>query len=140
MQAWKVNSFRLCFNNGEFAYPYRTKGRNPLTAHNCYPLSTYKQCLLFTVRELKQIFPALRKPYSHCFQSSSYIGARCCERNILNFSSLLLLHKVQMCQNVKRQRSRYIDCKCMQLVSYHCLINPYPTAFPYGNGMVLHFY
>ena len=22
----------------------------------------------------------------------------------------------------------------------HCLINPYPTAFPYGNGMVLHFY
>ena len=21
-----------------------------------------------------------------------------------------------------------------------CLINPYPTAFPYGNGMVLHFY
>ena len=21
-----------------------------------------------------------------------------------------------------------------------CYINPYPTAFPYGNGMVLHFY
>ena len=21
-----------------------------------------------------------------------------------------------------------------------CLCNPYPTAFPYGNGMVLHFY
>ena len=21
-----------------------------------------------------------------------------------------------------------------------CPINPYPTAFPYGNGMVLHFY
>ena len=21
-----------------------------------------------------------------------------------------------------------------------CLFNPYPTAFPYGNGMVLHFY
>ena len=21
-----------------------------------------------------------------------------------------------------------------------CVINPYPTAFPYGNGMVLHFY
>jgi len=20
------------------------------------------------------------------------------------------------------------------------MINPYPTAFPYGNGMVLHFY
>ena len=22
----------------------------------------------------------------------------------------------------------------------HLTINPYPTAFPYGNGMVLHFY
>ena len=21
-----------------------------------------------------------------------------------------------------------------------CALNPYPTAFPYGNGMVLHFY
>ena len=21
-----------------------------------------------------------------------------------------------------------------------CNVNPYPTAFPYGNGMVLHFY
>ena len=21
-----------------------------------------------------------------------------------------------------------------------CMYNPYPTAFPYGNGMVLHFY
>ena len=21
-----------------------------------------------------------------------------------------------------------------------CTFNPYPTAFPYGNGMVLHFY
>ena len=23
---------------------------------------------------------------------------------------------------------------------YTYMINPYPTAFPYGNGMVLHFY
>ena len=23
---------------------------------------------------------------------------------------------------------------------YSNLLNPYPTAFPYGNGMVLHFY
>ena len=22
----------------------------------------------------------------------------------------------------------------------HLQVNPYPTAFPYGNGMVLHFY
>ena len=29
---------------------------------------------------------------------------------------------------------RNYDCKCL----LH--FNPYPTAFPYGNGMVLHFY
>jgi len=23
---------------------------------------------------------------------------------------------------------------------FHITFNPYPTAFPYGNGMVLHFY
>jgi hypothetical protein len=27
-----------------------------------------------------------------------------------------------------------------QLLAYADDINPYPTAFPYGNGMVLHFY
>ena len=26
------------------------------------------------------------------------------------------------------------------LTLYSFSINPYPTAFPYGNGMVLHFY
>ena len=26
------------------------------------------------------------------------------------------------------------------LVKENKYINPYPTAFPYGNGMVLHFY
>ena len=26
------------------------------------------------------------------------------------------------------------------IVATDYLINPYPTAFPYGNGMVLHFY
>ena len=26
------------------------------------------------------------------------------------------------------------------LYPYSIVINPYPTAFPYGNGMVLHFY
>ena len=25
-------------------------------------------------------------------------------------------------------------------VLVHTIINPYPTAFPYGNDMVLHFY
>ena len=27
-----------------------------------------------------------------------------------------------------------------KLVYIHWFLNPYPTAFPYGNGMVLHFY
>ena len=36
-------------------------------------------------------------------------------------------------------------CECFVYVwfcCYHCHehFNPYPTAFPYGNGMVLHFY
>ena len=32
----------------------------------------------------------------------------------------------------------------LEIISVGCMllesINPYPTAFPYGNGMVLHFY
>ena len=28
----------------------------------------------------------------------------------------------------------------VQRMEPSALINPYPTAFPYGNGMVLHFY
>ena len=28
----------------------------------------------------------------------------------------------------------------LSTVSEETSINPYPTAFPYGNGMVLHFY
>ena len=40
-----------------------------------------------------------------------------------------------------------VGLKWMGIVRWHALfitvtdyINPYPTAFPYGNGMVLHFY
>ena len=33
---------------------------------------------------------------------------------------------------------RMFCCFCNWLLTWH--INPYPTAFPYGNGMVLHFY
>ena len=29
---------------------------------------------------------------------------------------------------------------CVTQTTLHKSINPYPTAFPYGNGMVLHFY
>ena len=33
--------------------------------------------------------------------------------------------------------TKYVNTLCGQNVE---LLNPYPTAFPYGNGMVLHFY
>ena len=29
------------------------------------------------------------------------------------------------------------DCRCEDI---EMAVNPYPTAFPYGNSMVLHFY
>ena len=28
----------------------------------------------------------------------------------------------------------------VRVLTVLCEVNPYPTAFPYGNGMVLHFY
>ena len=37
-----------------------------------------------------------------------------------------------------RMRHAVICDLCGSTVFFH--INPYPTAFPYGNGMVLHFY
>ena len=35
------------------------------------------------------------------------------------------------------------DFQTNKVTAFNCVIkwfNPYPTAFPYGNGMVLHFY
>ena len=43
----------------------------------------------------------------------------------------------------KRARGRYTENEKAQFKKYCTLasgVNPYPTAFPYGNGMVLHFY
>ena len=37
-------------------------------------------------------------------------------------------------------RSMYVSSELAFYVSIHVFHNPYPTAFPYGNGMVLHFY
>ena len=41
-------------------------------------------------------------------------------------------------------QNKIIKCQTVGLHRNHesesILINPYPTAFPYGNGMVLHFY
>ena len=38
-------------------------------------------------------------------------------------------------KNVRRWRQKAFDGE-----EWASDINPYPTAFPYGNGMVLHFY
>ena len=42
--------------------------------------------------------------------------------------------------NVHEISSHYYCIKKNYIFSVGCYYNPYPTAFPYGNGMVLHFY
>ena len=42
--------------------------------------------------------------------------------------------EVEMAEKMKRHKSPSTDKISIEL------INPYPTAIPYGNGMVLHFY
>ena len=39
-----------------------------------------------------------------------------------------------------RQTYRETDSSFVKKSGCENIINPYPTAFPYGNGMVLHFY
>jgi hypothetical protein len=34
----------------------------------------------------------------------------------------------------------FVEYKLKKVQGSKSLFNPYPTAFPYGNGMVLHFY
>ena len=61
-----------------------------------------------------------------------YISPRGNFTNFLNRLDLILQ---------KLYSSKYSIIICGD-VNVYCLIdiNPYPTAFPYGNGMVLHFY
>ena len=42
--------------------------------------------------------------------------------------------------NAEWQASRYVQATSISLHAASMRLNPYPTAFPYGNGMVLHFY
>ena len=46
-------------------------------------------------------------------------------------------NKTRMNSNVY---SDAVNDKDRQTVRFCYTLNPYPTAFPYGNGMVLHFY
>ena len=45
-----------------------------------------------------------------------------------------------LCYFVGLSRNINVHHNTPPLVSNLIQINPYPTAFPYGNGMVLHFY
>ena len=54
-----------------------------------------------------------------------------CQKTLRLFNIRLLqmaAAALNICRKVKEKRERTVK------------INPYPTAFPYGNGMVLHFY
>jgi len=49
---------------------------------------------------------------------------------------LIILYILYMKQKIRRS---IIDGNHSSVI-YKICINPYPTAFPYGNGKVLHFY
>ena len=59
-----------------------------------------------------------------------YVQNFICERSFSN-----------SCHNSRSLNLLFILTKYIILALYEvCTFNPYPTAFPYGNGMVLHFY
>ena len=52
-----------------------------------------------------------------------------------------LLQAVKVKQRSKSRKTAENDKQIKEnFYLWLALINPYPTAFPYGNGMVLHFY
>ena len=56
---------------------------------------------------------------------------------VLNYEFLILMLQKFQIRNCSFYLSAPSDTKSPEMCM---LINPYPTAFPYGNGMVLHFY
>ena len=51
---------------------------------------------------------------------------------------MVKLRRMKLTPYGKDQASGTKDTR--NLIICKLMINPYPTAFPYGNGMVLHFY
>ena len=61
----------------------------------------------------------------------------------MRHASVQAEYKNQMMQSGQKLFS--IKLKCVTPINkkkkpFNAELNPYPTAFPYGNGMVLHFY
>ena len=86
-----------------------------------------------------QIWPVLICTNVHTNQSQSYLN----HLVLYTFLPICMVHSwfpnntfvsILPCLNTFRHTVN----KCTS--SFPCFLNPYPTAFPYGNGMVLHFY
>ena len=86
-------------------------------------------------------------------QSRAVIGLLTGLNTLRRHLHLLGLLDSPLCRKcgVKEETSAHIICECEVLASLRHVylgsfflvpedINPYPTTFPYGNGMVLHFY
>ena len=61
----------------------------------------------------------------------TFMKSRCCPRKFSCF--YLFLRPVKTPQI-------FFEIKREIIKVFQIIYNPYPTAFPYGNGMVLHFY
>ena len=59
---------------------------------------------------------------------------------ILNINTSLFFSKYFLCQQTFTVRLQHCQSLSVLLQPLAACVNPYPTAFPYRNGMVLHFY
>ena len=75
------------------------------------------------------------------WETISFISAQKCRKEGQNFPHAL---SATIPQNSHRVKIRQMNCTQIWRTLYgrrqKCSLNPYPTAFPYGNGMVLHLY
>ena len=113
------------------------------------PLRRIKTQLLHLVGLISLLFGFLF--INTCFKSTNNILNTVSVRNsktlinsLLSFLSPLCSYTLQEIHikknNAIAQRFLTYGSLCHSLWVTMKLFNPYPTAFPYGNGMVLHFY
>ena len=92
--------------------------------------------VLYSLREIRQIEWERKTNYYSCVILLYKLSRNFCYKYQLLekkklFSSYLFLPTLF---------NRKVGTKIWASKKFFELINPYPTAFPYGNGMVLHFY